>query len=119
MLGDKQLRGIALEEVLKKRALDQALNAKETAVLAGVSYSTARQWIRSPGFPALRGVVFWSDFIEWGDPSQECSRPESNRLMSAGKIKLSFLRHKRPCCPSVLSKFLATQVDQPAERRPI
>lgn len=62
---DKQLAGIRLEDVLEKRALDQALNAKEFAVLAGISYSTARQWFRSPCFPALRGFVFWTDFVEW------------------------------------------------------
>ena len=62
---DKQLRGISLESVLKKRRLDQALNAKEFAVCAGVSYSTARNWFRLPGFPACRGVVFWQDFVQW------------------------------------------------------
>ena len=31
--------------------LDQALNTKEFAVLAGSSYSSAREWFRSPGFP--------------------------------------------------------------------
>jgi hypothetical protein len=31
--GDKQLQGITLESVLEKRRLDQALNAKEFAVL--------------------------------------------------------------------------------------
>lgn len=63
--GDKQLAGVRLKDVLEKRALDQALNAKEFAVLAGISYSTARQWFRSPCFPALRGFVFWTDFVEW------------------------------------------------------
>ncbi len=63
--GDKQLRGIALESVLEKRRLDQALSAKEFAVLAGVSYSTARGWFRVPGFPCFRGVVFWQDFAQW------------------------------------------------------
>ena len=62
---DKQLRGITLESVLEKRRLDQALNAKEFAVCAGVSYSTARSWFRLPGFPAFRGVVFWQDFVKW------------------------------------------------------
>lgn len=51
--------------MLEKRRLDQALNAKEFAVLAGVSYSKAREWFRLAGFPALRGVVFWSDFTVW------------------------------------------------------
>ena len=62
---DKQLQGITLEAVLEKRRLDQALNAKEFAVCAGVSYSTARSWFHLPGFPALRGVVFWQDFVLW------------------------------------------------------
>ncbi len=37
MTQDKQLRGVSLEAVLEKRRLDQALNAKEFAVLAGVA----------------------------------------------------------------------------------
>jgi hypothetical protein len=64
-LGDKQLQGIALEAVLEKRRLDQALNAKEFALCAGVSYSTARSWFRLPGFPAFHGVIFWTDFERW------------------------------------------------------
>ena len=62
---DKQLHGITLESVLEKRRLDQAMNAKEFAVCAGVSYSTARDWFHLPGFPAFRGVVFWQDFVQW------------------------------------------------------
>ena len=62
---DKQLQGITLESVLEKRRLDQALSAKEFAVLAGVSYSTARGWFRIHGFPCFRGVVFWQDFAAW------------------------------------------------------
>ena len=62
---DKQLQGISLESVLEKRRLDQALNAKEFAVCAGVSYSTARCWFHLAGFPAFRGVIFWQDFVQW------------------------------------------------------
>ncbi len=65
MRADKQLRGIRLADVLDKRRLDQALNAKEFAVAAGISYSTAREWFRLPGFPVFRGIVFWQDFIQW------------------------------------------------------
>lgn len=65
MTTDAQLRGISLDGVLEKRRLDQALNAKEFAVAAGISYSTAREWFRLPGFPVLRGVVFWTDFVAW------------------------------------------------------
>jgi hypothetical protein len=65
MAQDKQLSKIKLETVLQKQQLGQALNAKEFAVLAGVSYSTARQWFRSTGFPALKSLVFWQDFITW------------------------------------------------------
>ena len=62
---DKQLQRIALDAVLEKRRRDQALNAKEFAVCAGVSYSTARHWFHLPGFPAVHGVVFWPDFVQW------------------------------------------------------
>ena len=53
------------DRVVEKRRLGQALNAKEFAVLAGVSYSAAREWFRLPGFPVFRGVVFWQDFTDW------------------------------------------------------
>ena len=49
----------------EKRRLDQALNAKEFALCAGVSYSTARHWFHLPGFPVFHGVVFWQDFVHW------------------------------------------------------
>lgn len=62
---DQQLIGISLEAVVQKRTLDQALNAKEFAVLAGISYSAARTWFRRPGFPVVDGVVFWQDFVQW------------------------------------------------------
>ncbi|HOX59382.1 MAG TPA: hypothetical protein P5205_19630 [Candidatus Paceibacterota bacterium] len=65
MTQDKQLRGVSLEAVIEKRRLDQALNAKEFAVLAGISYSSALEWFRVPGFPVFRGFVFWQDFTEW------------------------------------------------------
>jgi hypothetical protein len=65
MPDDKQLRGIRLKDVLEKRRLDQALNAKEFAVLAGTSYSTARTRLHLSGFPVFRGVIFWQDFVQW------------------------------------------------------
>jgi len=65
MHGDKQLSTVRLDEVLEKRRLGQALNAKEFAVVAGVSYSAAREWFRLPGFPVFRGLVFWQDFERW------------------------------------------------------
>lgn len=37
MLRDKQLDGVRLDAVLEKRRLDQALNAKEFAVFAGIT----------------------------------------------------------------------------------
>ena len=62
---DKQLQGITLDSVMEKRRLDQAMNAKEFAVCAGVSYSTARYWFHLPGFPVFHGVIFWQDFVHW------------------------------------------------------
>ena len=68
---EKQLRSIKLKHVLEKRRLDQALNAKEFAVAAGISYSTAREWFRLPGFPVFRGVIFWWDFVKWRTDQNE------------------------------------------------
>jgi hypothetical protein len=65
MTRDRQLQGIDIAEVRRKRDADQALNIKEFAVLAGISYSVARDWFQSIGFPALQGKVFWEDFVLW------------------------------------------------------
>ena len=65
MSRDKQLSSVSVDELVEKRRLAQALNAKEFAVLAGVSYATAREWFRLSGFPVFRGVVFWQDFERW------------------------------------------------------
>lgn len=96
MTTDKQLRGIKLANVLKKRQLDQALNVKEFAVLAGISYSVAREWFNMKGFPRVQGVVFWQDFVQWRNSqngnknflqnfpqptiSTECKRPAATGL---------------------------------------
>ena len=91
---DKQLRGISLEAVVQKRTLDQALNAKEFAVLAGISYSAARTWFRRPGFPVVSGMVFWQDFVQWrkdqtglslGKPAQS-----NNEVTNMAPAKLQF-----------------------------
>jgi hypothetical protein len=70
--------------------LDQALNAKEFAVLAGVSYSAARSWFRMPGFPVLRGVVFWQDFVQWRSAQNGVSaaRPEQQVAQAPGSSSL-------------------------------
>ncbi len=62
---DKQLSAIKLKAVLQKQRLGQVLNVKEFAVLAGISYSTARDWFHAKGFPAFNGKVFWQDFVTW------------------------------------------------------
>jgi len=89
MPDDKQLRGIRLTDVLEKRRLDQALNAKEFAVCAGVSYSTARSWFHQPGFPAFHGVVFWQDFVQWRtgrnnlkEQGEKISQPNTAKTVS-------------------------------------
>ena len=96
---DKQLRGIKLQDVLQKRRLDQALNAKEFAVLAGISYSTAREWFHLPGFPVIQGVVFWGDFVHWRrtqtgllEPKENVSQstaPRDIKSISPTEMKLS------------------------------
>ena len=90
---DKQLRKISLPVVLEKRRLDQALNAKEFAVCAGVSYSTARSWFHLPGFPAFRGMVFWQDFVQWRTGqnglqprSPKPPQPHGGEIADAGQL---------------------------------
>jgi hypothetical protein len=88
---DKQLSGISLASVLEKRRLDQALNAKEFAVCAGVSYSTARGWFHLSGFPAFRGVIFWQDFVLWRTSQngfKTSSLPQRNAETTAAASKL-------------------------------
>jgi hypothetical protein len=78
---DKQLRGINLKKVRAKQLCDQALNAKEFAVAAGISYSTAREWFHLPGFPVIRGVVFWQDFVRWRASRQPLfSEPPTEKI---------------------------------------
>ena len=93
MTHDKQLRGIKLQVVRLKRDSDQALNTKEFAVLAGISYSLAREWFHLPGFPAVGGMVFWGDFVLW---RRSQNRPKSSHISAPtengngqGEFKLS------------------------------
>jgi len=86
MSNDKQLNGVAFDDVFEKRRLGQALSAKEFAVLAGISYSTAREWFHSPGFPVFRGKVFWQDFSQWRKAQMGlCSNDEQSPPQSATK----------------------------------
>ena len=76
--GDAQLAGITQQAVLRKRRWDQALNAKEFAVLAGLSYTTARAWFRLAGFPVVQRRVFGSDFVKWRRGQFEPNKPGTN-----------------------------------------
>jgi hypothetical protein len=105
---DKQLRGIKLQAVRMKRDADQALNIKEFAVLAGVSYSVAREWFHLPGFPALLGKVFWSDFMLW---RRSQSRPKSLPSVNTsenGEAEYKLTPHKAsPQWPARAASILA------------
>jgi len=83
MLTDKQLKHLRLEDVIEKRRLDQALNAKEFAILVGISYSAARGWFRMPGFPVIRGVVFWQDFVQWRNAQSQLGLPAEKQARPA------------------------------------
>jgi hypothetical protein len=74
MTSDKQLKSVNIKATRSKQKLDQALNVKEFAVLAGISYSVAREWFLLSGFPAIQGKVFWEDFVLWRR-SQNSSKP--------------------------------------------
>jgi hypothetical protein len=88
---DRQLHGITLDSVMEKRRLDQALNAKEFAVCAGVSYSTARHWFHLPGFPVFHGVIFWQDFVQWRATHYGQSSPSTPQGATEAAIGLSQL----------------------------
>ena len=62
--------------------LNVVTDIKEFAVLAGVSYSVAREWFHLPGFPALLGKVFWADFVLW---RRSQNRPKSLPSCNASK----------------------------------
>jgi len=47
-------------------------------VLAGVSYSVAREWFRLPQFPVLLGKTFWRDFVEWRKMQNGGRMPANN-----------------------------------------
>jgi hypothetical protein len=82
---DKQLRTVNLSEVMEKCRLDQALSIKEFAVRAGISYSTAREWFKLSGFPATRGMVFYSDFQQWrNERHPERNLSDSNVRVNTG-----------------------------------
>lgn len=97
MAHDKQLRNVELDQVIEKRRLDQALNAKEFAVLAGISYSAARTWFRKPSFPVCCGVVFWQDFVRWRNAQagfqntnqSDCENQE-NKVQAMPKNAMNF-----------------------------
>lgn len=76
--GDAQLAGATQQAVLRKRRWDQALNTKEFAALAGLSYSTARAWFRLAGFPVVQRRPFWSDFVDWRRGQSGLNTPETN-----------------------------------------
>ena len=94
MTKDKQLRDIKLAGVLEKRRLGQALNIKEFAVLAGISYSLARDWFQMKGFPRFEGVVFWQDFVEWRNHRNGGTASLNNSHYSAAST--ATLETKRP-----------------------
>jgi hypothetical protein len=91
---DKQLCDINLADVLEKRELDQALNAKEFAVLAGISYSVAREWFNMKGFPRVQGVVFWQDFVAWRNAQNRGTQSPNHSFHPAPPNNVS--ESKRP-----------------------
>ena len=104
MTQDKQLRSINLTEVLEKRRLDQALNAKEFAVVAGISYSAARTWFRQPDFPAFSGVVFWQDFVQWRSAKTGLQNVSELASRSAAR------QQSNPAKPSLMFSGKAAQI---------
>ena len=97
MTRDKQLLSVRPDQVIEKRHLDQALNVKEFAVLAGISYSAARTWFKQPGFPVFFGVVFWQDFVQWRKGKTGVQRGSEAGDIGTGS--------QRPVAPKTLVRF--------------
>jgi hypothetical protein len=89
MTRDKQLRSVNIRLARSKQNLDQALNVKEFAVLAGISYSVAREWFQLAGFPAICGKVFWQDFVLWRRGQRSPKIVTENQLSSATSFRES------------------------------
>jgi hypothetical protein len=102
--------GIRIQEVRAKRDLDQALNAKEFAVLDGVSYSAAREWFRLPGFQAVLGKVFWHDFVWWRRSRNSISSGQGSATRAMGQSPVAKLPTEstadRQIWPNRASKIL-------------
>ena len=118
MTRDKQLSGIRIQAVRLKRDLDQALNMKEFAVLAGVSYSVAREWFRLPGFPAVLGKVFWGDFVLWRQTRSCIKTPPVSDCIEHGKTDQVEFRSNPPKSanqwPARAASILAEVFTEPA-----
>lgn len=106
MTRDKQLLNVELDQVIEKRRLDQALNAKEFAVLAGISYTAARSWFRLPGFPAFCGVVFWQDFVRWRNAQAGVPKP-NNHLSTEGDGRVQVVPRIGTNLPARAAQILA------------
>ena len=93
---DKQLQGVTLESVMEKRRLDQALNAKEFAVCAGVSYSTARNWFHLPDFSRFSRSHLLAGFPSAGASIRRPSRVISQHPMTAAAPPYRPICHHGP-----------------------
>lgn len=110
MTQDKQLRGISVHAIRTKRDADQALNIKEFAVLAGVSYSVAREWFHLPGFPALLGKVFWQDFVEWRKVQNGGRGPLKSSAPQPASTNSSDIKHSTTKLPARAAQILLESV---------
>lgn len=106
MTKDKQLWGISVHAVRIKRDADQALNIKEFAVLAGVSYSVAREWFHLSGFPALFGKVFWQDFVEWRKVQNRAREPLKSSPPQSASTNSSDIKHSTTKLPARAAQIL-------------
>lgn len=44
---------------------EKALSLRTFMKMTGTGYSVAKKMWDSPGFPAIAGKIFWSDFVIW------------------------------------------------------
>jgi hypothetical protein len=86
-----------------------ALNGRNSyAVLAAISYSVAREWFNTKGFPRVHGVVFWQDFRN-GEINKLVDNQSRNTLRNLPSRILPQTSNALPqpgCLPAPRKSFL-------------
>ena len=62
---DRQLMGASFQAADQKRRRDQPSNAEDCEAVSAICCTAARELFKLPGFPLVKGMVYWSDYVIW------------------------------------------------------